>query len=56
MAMQFTNRANDALSDASRSAAANGNAQLEPVHLLDSLLSQGIDSIAVALISAAGAD
>lgn len=56
MAMQFTNRANDALSDASRSAAANGNAQLEPVHLLDSLLSQGIDSIAVALVNASGVD
>ncbi|MEN9710251.1 MAG: ATP-dependent chaperone ClpB [Actinomycetota bacterium] len=56
MAIQFTNRANDALSDASRSAAANGNPALEPIHLLDSLLTQGADSIAVALLSSAVAD
>ena len=56
MAIQFTNRANDALSEAARSAGAQGNPQLEPVHLLDALISQGNDSIAVSLLRSVPAD
>lgn len=56
MAIQFTNRANDALSDAARSAGAQGNPQLEPVHLLDALITQGADSIAVSLLRSVPVD
>ncbi|MFZ9309804.1 MAG: ATP-dependent chaperone ClpB [Candidatus Nanopelagicales bacterium] len=51
MAMQFTNKANDALSEAARSASALGNPQLEVSHLLDALLSQGKESIAVSVLN-----
>ncbi len=56
MATQFTNRAQDALSTAARTAGAKGNPQLEPLHLLTGLLEQGEESIAVALLRAVGAD
>ena len=56
MTTQFTNRAQDALSTAARTAGAKGNPQLEPVHLLSGLLEQGEDSIATALLRHAGAD
>jgi ATP-dependent Clp protease ATP-binding subunit ClpB len=56
MTTQFTNRAQDALSTAARTAGAKGNPQLEPVHLLAGLLEQGEESIAVALLRHCGAD
>ncbi len=56
MATQFTNRAQDALSNAARSAGAKGNPQLEPVHLLAGLLEQGEESIAIALLRAVDTD
>ena len=56
MNMQFTNRAQDAISAAARTAGANGNPQLEPSHVLAGLLEQGEESIAVALLRQAGSD
>ena len=56
MTTQFTNRAQDALSNAARSAGAKGNPQLEPMHLLAGLLEQGEESIAMALLRHAGVD
>jgi len=56
MTTQFTNRAQDALSTAARTAGAKGNPQLEPMHLLAGLLEQGEESIAVALLRHCGAD
>ena len=50
MTTQFTNRAQDALSSAARTAGAKGNPQLEPMHLLAGLLEQGEESIAIALL------
>ena len=41
MDIQFTTKAQDALGASVRIAAARGNAQVEPIHLLDSLLQQG---------------
>jgi ATP-dependent Clp protease ATP-binding subunit ClpB len=55
MDIQFTTKSQDALGAAVRIAAANGNPQVEPLHLLDSLLQQG-EGIATALLSAVGAD
>ena len=55
MDIQFTTKAQDALGAAVRIAAARGNAQVEPIHLLDSLLQQG-EGIATALLVAVGAD
>jgi ATP-dependent Clp protease ATP-binding subunit ClpB len=55
MDIQFTTKAQDALGAAVRIAAANGNPQVEPLHLLDSLLQQG-EGIAVALLEAVGVD
>ena len=55
MDIQFTTKSQDALGAAVRIAAANGNAQVEPLHLLDSLLQQG-DGIATALLAAVGTD
>ncbi len=55
MDKQFTTKAQEALSASVRMAASKGNAQVEPVHLLDSLLSQ-LEGIAVALLDAVGAD
>ena len=52
--MQFTTKSNDALGAAVRIAASRGNPQVEPVHLLDSLLQQG-DGIANSLLDAIGA-
>jgi ATP-dependent Clp protease ATP-binding subunit ClpB len=53
MDIQFTTRAQEALGAAVRLAAAQGNAQVEPLHLLDSLLQQG-EGIATALLEAVG--
>jgi len=55
MDIQFTTKSQDALGAAVRIAAANGNPQVEPIHLLDSLLQQG-EGIATALLQAAGID
>ena len=55
MDIQFTTKSQDALGAAVRIAAANGNPQVEPLHLLDSLLQQG-DGIATALMAAVGSD
>ena len=51
MDIQFTTKSQDALGAAVRIAAANGNPQVEPLHLLDSLLQQG-EGIATALLTA----
>ena len=56
MTTQFTNRAQDALSTAARTAGAKGNPQLEPLHLLAGLLEQGEESIAVSLLRHCGTD
>jgi len=53
MDIQFTAKSQDALGAAVRMAAAKGNPQVEPLHLLDSLLQQG-DGIASALLDAVG--
>ncbi len=55
MDIQFTTKSQDALGAAVRIAAANGNPQVEPIHLLDSLLQQG-EGIATALLGAVGVD
>jgi ATP-dependent Clp protease ATP-binding subunit ClpB len=55
MDIQFTTKSQDALGAAVRIAAAKGNPQVEPLHLLDSLLQQG-EGIASALLDAVGAD
>ena len=55
MDIQFTTKSQDALGAAVRIAAANGNPQVEPLHLLDALLQQG-EGIATALLSAVGVD
>ncbi len=55
MDIQFTTKSQDALGAAVRIAAANGNPQVEPLHLLDSLLQQG-EGIATALLEAVGVD
>ena len=51
MDIQFTTRAQEALGASVRLAAAQGNAQVEPLHILDSLLQQG-EGIATALLAA----
>ncbi|MDD2858174.1 MAG: ATP-dependent chaperone ClpB [Candidatus Nanopelagicales bacterium] len=55
MDIQFTTKSQDALGASVRIAAARGNAQVEPLHVLDSLLQQG-EGIASALLTAVGAD
>ena len=55
MDIQFTTKAQEALGASVRIAAANGNPQVEPIHLLDSLLQLG-PGIATALLDAVGAD
>ena len=55
MDIEFTTKAQDALGAAVRRAAANGNAEVQPVHLLDALLGQG-EGIATALLESVGAD
>ena len=55
MDIKFTTKANEALGAAVRLAASGGNAQVEPLHILDSLLQQG-EGIATALIDAVGAN
>jgi ATP-dependent Clp protease ATP-binding subunit ClpB len=53
MDIQFTTKSQDALGAAVRIAAAKGNPQVEPLHVLDSLLQQG-EGIASALLNAVG--
>ena len=55
MDIQFTTKSQDAIGAAVRIAAANGNPQVEPLHLLDSLLQQG-PGIATSLLEAVGTD
>jgi ATP-dependent Clp protease ATP-binding subunit ClpB len=55
MDIALTTKSQDALGAAVRIAAAGGNAQVEPLHLLDSLLQQG-DGIAGALLQSVGAN
>ena len=55
MDIAFTTKSQEALGAAVRLAAANGNAQVEPLHILDSLLQQG-PGIASALLESVGAD
>ena len=55
MEIQLTTKSQEALSAAIRIAASKGNAQVDPVHLLDSLLQQG-EGIATALLDAVGAN
>lgn len=55
MDIQFTTKAQDALGASVRIAAGNGNPQVEPIHLLDSLLQMG-PGIATALLEAVGAE
>mgnify|MGYP002630237736 CR=1 FL=1 len=55
MDIQFTTKSQDALGAAVRIAGAKGNPQVEPLHVLDSLLQQG-DGIASALLVSVGAD
>ena len=55
MDIEFTTKAQDALGAAVRRAAANGNAEVQPVHLLDALLGQG-EGIATSLLTAVGVD
>ena len=55
MDIQFTTKSQEALGAAVRIAAANGNPQVEPIHLLDSLLQMG-PGIATALLDSVGAD
>ncbi|WP_300745895.1 ATP-dependent chaperone ClpB [uncultured Bifidobacterium sp.] len=55
MQAQFTNMAQEAISDAVQSASAAGNAQVETLHLLDALLRQQ-NGIVPSLIKTAGGD
>ena len=55
MDIQFTTKAQDAIGASVRIAAAKGNAQVEPLHILDSLLQQG-EGIATALLEQVGVD
>ncbi|MFZ4487440.1 MAG: Clp protease N-terminal domain-containing protein, partial [Candidatus Nanopelagicales bacterium] len=55
MDIQLTTKSQDALGAAVRIAGAKGNPQVEPLHVLDSLLQQG-EGIASALLVATGAD
>jgi ATP-dependent Clp protease ATP-binding subunit ClpB len=55
MDIQFATKAQEALGASVRIAAANGNPQVEPIHLLDSLLQLG-PGIATAMLDAVGAD
>ena len=55
MDIPFTTKSQDALGASVRMAASAGNPQVEPLHLLDSLLQQG-EGIATALLAAVGVD
>ena len=55
MDLQLTTKSQDALGAAVRIAGAKGNPQVEPLHVLDSLLQQG-EGIASALLVSVGAD
>jgi ATP-dependent Clp protease ATP-binding subunit ClpB len=53
--LKFTTKAQEAIGDAIQHASAAGNPQLEPVHLLNALLSQA-GGVAAGLLDAVGAD
>ena len=55
MQAQFTNMAQEVISDAVQSASAAGNAQVETLHVLDALLRQQ-NGVVPSLIKAAGGD
>ena len=55
MQAQFTNMAQEVISDAVQSASAAGNAQVETLHVLDALLRQQ-NGVIPSLIKAAGGD
>ncbi|KQR04151.1 ATP-dependent chaperone ClpB [Arthrobacter sp. Leaf141] len=55
MDVKFTTKSQEALSAAAMNASTAGNPQVEPAHLLKALMDQR-DSVAVALLKAAGAD
>ncbi|MGN0102699.1 ATP-dependent chaperone ClpB [Bifidobacterium thermacidophilum] len=55
MQAQFTNMAQEAISDAVQSASAAGNAQVETLHLLDALLRQQ-NGVVPSLVKVAGGD
>jgi ATP-dependent Clp protease ATP-binding subunit ClpB len=52
---KLTTKSQEAVGDAARRAAAQGNVEIEPVHLLSALLAQ-TDGIAVPVLQAAGVD
>jgi ATP-dependent Clp protease ATP-binding subunit ClpB len=54
--MQLTTKTQEALSTAMQTALVNGNPEIVPAHILQALLQQGDDGIAVALLKAVGAD
>ena len=56
MDMQLTTKTQEALSTAMQMALVNGNPEVVPAHILLSLLQQGDEGIAVALLDAVGAD
>jgi ATP-dependent Clp protease ATP-binding subunit ClpB len=56
MDMQLTTKTQEALSTAMQVALVNGNPEIVPAHILQSLLQQGDEGIAVALLKAVGAD
>ena len=55
MAREMTTKAQEALSSALQAAAAAGNPQVEPIHLLEALIEQR-EGIALSLLEAVGAD
>lgn len=56
MDIQFTTRAQEALSAALQTAAAKGNPEITPAHILLALLDQGDDGIAAAVLAGLGVD
>ena len=55
MAREMTTKAQEAVSSALQAAAAAGNPQVEPIHLLEALIEQR-EGIAISLLEAVGAD
>ena len=55
MAREMTTKAQEAIASALQAASAAGNPQVEPIHLLQSLIEQR-DGIALSLLGAVGAD
>ncbi len=56
MDMQLTTKTQEAISAALQTALANGNPEIVPAHILQALLQQGDEGIALALLKAVGAD